>query len=125
MNTSITKRPNVIWIFGDQHRGQTLGFMVDPNVHTPNIDRMAVSGFASTRAIANTPLYCPVRGTLLTSRYAHHCVPGHEYPLPDDQPTIATVLNEAGYHTAYFGKWHLDGFKGKTGCGASWPGIMA
>ena len=48
---------------------------------------------------------------MLTSTYPHKCVPGHEYRLPEDKKTIADVFNENGYDTAYFGKWHLDGFK--------------
>ena len=103
-------RPNVIWIFGDQHRAQTLGCMGDPNVSTPNIDRLAAEGVVFTAAVAGTPLCSPFRGSLLTGYYPHRCVPGHEHPMPPDQPTIATRLRAAGYRTAYFGKWHVDGF---------------
>jgi len=42
-------------------------------------------------------------------------VPGHEYPLPAGQETIANIFNDAGYHTGFFGKWHLDGFHEKNG----------
>ena len=56
MPTSRPTRPNIIWIFGDQHRAQTLGFMGDPNVYTPNIDRLAISGFASAKAVTGTSL---------------------------------------------------------------------
>lgn len=111
-------RPNVIWVFGDQHRAQALGCAGDPNLHTPNIDRLATEGLWFTAAVAGTPLCCPYRGSLLTGRYPHQCVPGHEYPLPDGQPTIAAPFNEAGYHTAYFGKWHLDGWHERDGRGA-------
>lgn len=109
------KRPNVIWIFGDQHRAQTLGFNGDPNVHTPHIDRMAAEGIVYSNAVTNTPLCCPARGTLLTSRYPHNCVNGHEQALPQGMPTIATAMKANGYHTAYIGKWHLAGFKERTG----------
>ena len=103
-------RPNVIWIFGDQHRAQTLGCMGDPNVSTPNIDRLAAEGVVFTAAVAGTPLCSPYRGSLLTGYYPHRCVPGHEHCMPPDQPTIATRLRAAGYRTGYFGKWHVDGF---------------
>jgi arylsulfatase A-like enzyme len=108
-------RPNVIWLFGDQHRGQALGCAGDPNVSTPNIDNMAAQGVRFTRAMAGMPLCCPFRGSLLTGRYPHHCVPGHEHPLPEGQPTIAAPFREAGYQTAYFGKWHLGGFHERNG----------
>ncbi|MGG3280244.1 sulfatase family protein [Paenibacillus solani] len=114
-NSTGTKRPNVIWLFGDQHRGQALGCSGDPNVHTPNIDNLAASGVHFTKAVAGIPLCCPSRGSIVTGRYPHLAVPGHEHRLPPEQPTIAHVMNEAGYKTAYFGKWHLDGFKEGTG----------
>jgi arylsulfatase A-like enzyme len=61
-------RPNVIWIFGDQHRGQALGCAGDPNVHTPNLDAMAAQGVRFTQAVSGMPLCCPARGAFLTSR---------------------------------------------------------
>jgi arylsulfatase A-like enzyme len=109
------KRPNVLWIFGDQHRLQALGTMGDPNVRTPNLDRLASNGFVSTGAVGGYPLCCPCRGSLLSGRYPHHAVRGHEHPFPDGMPTIAQPFNEAGYDTAWFGKWHVDGFKERNG----------
>jgi arylsulfatase A-like enzyme len=76
---------------------------------------MAQMGVNFTRAISGFPLCCPFRGSMLTGRYPHHCVPGHEYPLPDGQPTITEPLKAAGYQTAYFGKWHLAGFHESNG----------
>lgn len=101
---------NIIWIFGDQHRAQALSDSGDPNLNSPNIDRLGREGIRYERAVSGTPLCCPYRGSLLTSRYPHECVPGHEYPLPEGQQTVANVFNENGFDTAYFGKWHLDGF---------------
>ncbi|SPE36800.1 Putative sulfatase (fragment) [Candidatus Sulfopaludibacter sp. SbA3] len=51
----------------------------------------------------------PFRGSLLTSRYPHHCVPGHEYPA-EGPKTIADVCNANGYRTAGVGKWRLSGW---------------
>jgi arylsulfatase A-like enzyme len=109
------ERPNIIWIFGDQHRASALSCNGDRNVSTPNIDRMAVEGIHFPNAVAGFPLCCPYRGALLSGRYPHHCIPGHEHPFPDNMPTIARPFNEAGYETAYFGKWHIDGFKESNG----------
>ena len=113
----IATRPNVIWLFGDQHRAQALACNGDPNARTPNIDGMAVDGVNFTNAVSGFPLCCPFRGSLLTGRYPHECVPGHERPLPAGQPTIADVFNGAGYRTAYFGKWHLGGWQEAKGRG--------
>lgn len=109
------QRPNVIWLFADQHRAQALGCMGDPNAHTPTIDTCSVFGSHFVNAVSGFPLCCPFRGSVLTSKYPHKCVPGHEYPLPDGQPTLAEPFKQAGYHTGYFGKWHLAGFHERTG----------
>jgi arylsulfatase A-like enzyme len=101
------RRPNVIWIFGDQHRAQSLSCMGDDNLRTPNIDRLA--GTAPLTAVAGCPLCSPFRGSLLTGRYPHRCVPGHDRAMPDGLPTVAGAFTAAGYRTAYFGKWHVDG----------------
>jgi arylsulfatase A-like enzyme len=121
MNKARYNKPNVLWIFGDQHRSQALSCHGDPNVKTPNLDNLAALGVDFPNAVAGMPLSCPFRGTLLTGLYPHHCVPGHEYPLPKDQKTIAHIMNEEGYHSAYFGKWHLGGIKeaGQRSCWAT------
>ena len=74
--------------------------MGDVNVNTPNLDALAAQGVNFTSAVSGFPLCCPFRGSLLSGRYPHKCVPGHEYPLPDGQPTIANVFRDNGYRTA-------------------------
>ena len=110
-----TAKPNAIWILCDQLRAQALSCGGDPNITTPNIDQLARTGVHFTQAVSGTPLCCPYRGSLLTGLYPHRCVPGHEDRMPPEQTTIANVFRENGYHTAYVGKWHLDGFKEKNG----------
>ncbi len=109
------KKSNLIWIFGDQHRAQALGCMGDENISTPNIDALAADGVVFDRAVAGCPLCCPYRGSLLSGRYPHRAVPGHQMRLPPELLTIAQPFRAAGYHTAWFGKWHLDGFQEKDG----------
>jgi arylsulfatase A-like enzyme len=101
---------NIIWILCDQMRAQLLSGNGDPNVATPNLDILAATGVNLTAAVGGFPLCCPYRGSMLTSRYPHRCVPGHEHQMPPELPTVADAFNEAGYHTAYIGKWHVDGF---------------
>ena len=110
-----SSKPNIIWVFGDQHRAQALSCMGDPNARTPNIDNMAVDGVTFSNAVSGYPLCSPFRGSLLTGRYPHKCVPGHEYPMPDGQKTVAHAFNDAGYRTAYFGKWHVSGWHEANG----------
>lgn len=104
------KRPNVIWIFGDQHRSQALGCHGDPNVRTPVIDNLARMGRDFTQAVSGAPVCCPFRGALLTGAYPHSAANGvTKTPggLDPKNPTITQPFKEAGYHTAYVGKWHL------------------
>jgi arylsulfatase A-like enzyme len=113
--TAPAARQNVIWLFADQHRAQALSCNGDPNVYTPNMDAMGALGVNFTRAVSGFPLCCPFRGALLTGRYPHHCMPGNEYRLDVRQKTIGDTFRETGYQTAYFGKWHLDGFHERDG----------
>ena len=99
----------------DQHRGQAMGIHGDPNVSTPNMDWLARTGCDFEMAYSGMQLCSPFRGSMLTSRYPHHCVPGHEYPLDPKLPTVASVFREHGYETLYLGKWHLDGFHESEG----------
>ncbi len=102
-------RPNVVWIFGDQHRAMAQGHMGDPNARTPNLDCLAEEGVVFTGAVAGAPWCSPFRGSLMTSRYSHDTVPSTPGHLDPTWPTVAQPFNEAGYDTAYFGKWHLGG----------------
>lgn len=106
----MTKRPNVLFIFTDQHRSQTLGWNGDVNLSTPGLDNLARNGTVFSRAVAGTPWCTPFRGALLTGQYPH--VTGCDRTpsrLDPSFPTLADAFNAAGYHTAHVGKWHLSG----------------
>ncbi len=114
------KQPNIIYILPDQHRGQAMRHAGDTNLHTANMDRLAEGGASFTRAYCNHPLCVPSRGTLFTGLHAH----ANEIPcngacsgLNPQAPTTAKMLRQAGYRTAYVGRWHLGGQnmrRGKT-----------
>lgn len=102
--------PNVLWIFSDQHRAQAMSCAGDPNVETPNLDRLASEGMRFTNAYANTPVCSPFRASLYTGKYIHnHGVVSLDVPLVQPQTMLAQVLRDHGYTTAHFGKWHLCG----------------
>lgn len=104
------RRPNVIWVLADQLRAQALGYRLDPNVRTPNIDNLARTGVQFDCAVAGAPWCCPFRGALLTGTYPHqNGVIKTPSALDPRIPTIVTPFRDAGYHTAWVGKWHLDG----------------
>ncbi len=104
------RKPNVLWIFGDQHRAQALSYRGDTNVYTPNIDNLARNGMRFDHAVAGAPWCTPFRGALLTGMYPHqNGVVRTPSPLSPTISTVSKPFNDAGYHTAYVGKWHLDG----------------
>jgi arylsulfatase A-like enzyme len=107
---STDRKPNILWIFSDQHRAHALGCYGDDNIQTPNLDRLATEGMRFTRAYANTPLCAPSRATLYTGKYAtSHGVVSLHIPLLPGHRTLPEVLREYGYHTSHMGKWHLSG----------------
>lgn len=103
-----TRKPNVIWFLVDQMRTQSLGIAGDPNAITPTLDRMAREGVWYREALSGFPLCSPARACFLTGRYDHG-VPFIGQRMRQDLPTFVDPLKQAGYRTAWFGKWHLDG----------------
>jgi len=103
-------RPNLIFVFADQMRGMDMSCAGNPQVRTPNMDRLAREGTRLAQAYANCPVCTPSRAVLLTGRPAIATrVVANDLPLPTDLPSIGTCLSAAGYRTGYVGKWHLDG----------------
>ncbi|MFB6295301.1 MAG: sulfatase, partial [Halobacteriales archaeon] len=83
---------------------------------TPNVDALADTGVRCTDWHGGAPVCSPSRASLLTGRYpANAGVRDNVGPdldmsgLPADQPTLPSVLHDAGYRTGAFGKWHLGG----------------
>lgn len=106
-------RPNIILIMSDdQGWGQT-GYYHHPMLATPNLDEMAGNGLRLDRFYAGAPVCSPTRASVLTGRSNDRsAVFSVGYPIRRQEKTLAQALQNAGYHTAHFGKWHLDGLKG-------------
>ncbi|MCY4021340.1 MAG: sulfatase-like hydrolase/transferase [Chloroflexi bacterium] len=101
-------RPNIIVFFTDQQRWDTTGVHGNPLDLTPNFDRMARQGTDVHYAFTCQPVCGPARSCLQTGLYATEtgCY-RNDIPLPGDSKTLAHYFGEAGYYTAYIGKWHL------------------
>lgn len=107
------KRPNIILVMADdQGWGQT-GYNNHPILKTPNLDKMAENGLRFNRFYAGAPVCSPTRASVLTGRSNDRTsVYSHGFAMCKQEKTIAQALKKAGYKTAHFGKWHLNGLKG-------------
>jgi arylsulfatase A-like enzyme len=107
--------PNVIVFFSDQQRWDTTGVHGNPCDLTPNFDRMARRGTDVHYSFTCQPVCGAARSTLQTGQYGTTtgCY-RNGVPLPRQARTLAHHFADAGYHTAYIGKWHLGSDEGPT-----------
>jgi len=103
------KRPNIVFIFSDDHAYQAISAYGSTLAQTPNIDRIAKEGVILKNQLVTNSICGPSRATLLTGKYSHkNGFKTNENPNFDLNQTIFTKeLQKAGYNTAWVGKWHL------------------
>ncbi len=114
------RRPNMIFILADDLGWGDLGCYGHPHIKTPNLDRLASAGTRFTQFYVNSAVCSPSRTAFVTGHFpARHRIHGHlatpeqnaRRAMPDYlDPNVSTImktLQEAGYATAHFGKWHL------------------
>lgn len=110
-----TEPPNIVFILADDLGWADLGCYGSTEIATPNLDRLAAEGIRFTHAYAGSSWCSPTRISLYTGRSPGRLACGLEEPLrtrseqmgiPADHPTLPSLLVEAGYDTAMFGKWH-------------------
>lgn len=104
----MTTHPNVIVFFTDQQRWDTVGAHGSRMGATPNFDRLAETGMFVRNSFTCQPVCGPARSILQTGRYPTEtgCY-RNSIALPRSEKTLAHRFGEAGYDTAYIGKWHL------------------
>ena len=101
-------RPNILFVLLDDLRWDTLGYAGHPHVRTPQIDRIANEGVNFKNAFCTTSLCSPSRASLLSGVYAHtHGVTNNFTEIPGRLETFPKALQQAGYATAYVGKYHM------------------
>lgn len=104
--------PNVLFIFADQQRYDTVScYGKEPAKKfnlTPNLDRLAKEGTRFDNAMTCQPVCGPARACIQSGQYPTE-IGCHlnDLQLPEDGKYLADYFNEAGYETAYVGKWHL------------------
>jgi arylsulfatase A-like enzyme len=101
-------KPNIIFIFSDDHAYQAISAYGNKQVQTPNIDRIAREGALFTNAMVTNSICGPSRATLLTGKYSHkNGYPLNEQKFDVSQTLFPRILQQNGYQTAWIGKWHL------------------
>jgi choline-sulfatase len=112
--TVMAQRPNIITIVTDDQGKWAMGAYGNEDIYTPNMDRIAREGALLMNAFVVSPVCSPARATWLTGRYPTQ-LGITEWISPEEStdglglsaPTWAEVLQDGGYQTALFGKWHL------------------
>jgi len=100
--------PNLLFLFTDEQRADTMAAYGNRRIHTPNLDRLAAMSTVFERAYVTQPVCTPSRATILTGLYPHTCgCTANNVPLPGDIPCLPEMLPPGRYATGYHGKWHL------------------
>src|SRR5436190_1289446 len=116
------RRPNFLFVYTDDQRWDAMSVVQReqgerarfPWFQTPNMDRIAAEGVRFRNAFVTLSLCAPSRAAFLTGRYNHlNGVFDNHTQFPETSVTHATLLGAAGYKTAYIGKWHMGGQRGK------------
>ena len=101
------EKPNILFIFTDQQRADTMACYGNSMISTPNLNALADGSFVFENGYVSAPICTPSRSTIMTGLWPHvsGCLKNN-VRLEDSVQTIADMLPD-DYHTAYYGKWHL------------------
>jgi arylsulfatase A-like enzyme len=103
-----TSRPNILFIMADDHAAHAMSCYGSRINQTPNLDRIANGGMRFTNCFCTNSICTPSRASILTGTYNHvNNVTTLTTPMDNRLQTFPKLLQEVGYQTAIFGKWHL------------------
>ena len=101
-------QPNLIYVFADQLRYQSLGYAGDTRAKTPNIDQLAQSSMNFAQCVSGSPMCAPYRASLFTGKYSSSTgMVINELRMNPNHRAFGHVLHDNNYDTYYIGKWHL------------------
>ena len=102
-------RPNILHMFVDQQRFDTIGALNNPVIKTPNLDRLVKSGVAFTNAYSPSPVCISARCSMIFGQYPANTGCYENTMMPDDgRSTFMNMLSENGYRTHGIGKCHFS-----------------
>jgi len=102
------QRPNILLITSDQQHWHTLGIN-NPEIQTPNLDKLAANGTVFTRAYCVNPTCTPTRASMITGQYpSQHGAYSLGTKLSEEKHTVGDDFQQAGYRTALVGKAHFQ-----------------
>ena len=105
-------KPNILLITSDQQHWNTLG-LLNPEVKTPNLDRLAAQGTLFRRAYCPNPTCSPTRASIITGKYpSQHGCWSLGTKLSEAEHTVGEDFTAAGYQTALVGKAHFQPLAG-------------
>lgn len=106
----MSKARKIVLIMTDTQSTGMVGCYGNPDMKTPSIDRLAAEGVRFDRAYTVSPVCGPARSGLFTGTFPHtNGSWGNDMAIGLNIKTVGQRLADAGMHTAYIGKWHLDG----------------
>ena len=106
--TQSEKKPNLLFIWTDQQRADTMAIYGNRKIKTPNFNRLAEQCFVFQKAYVTQPVSTPSRSSVMTGLYPHTSgLTGNNIPLPESVLCYPELLDDPDYKTAYMGKWHL------------------
>lgn len=104
----MTKRRNILLLITDQQRFDALGCYGNPDIKTPNLDRLAARGTLFETCYVQNPICSPSRASLTTGLYVrNHGLWANGVALPPGQNLLPKALADAGYDCGMAGKQHL------------------
>ncbi len=102
------QRPNILLLYTDQQRWDALAVNHNPEIITPNLDRLANQGINFANFFVQSPVCMTSRISLLTGQYPSTVGITHMgVPVPEGTVTLPTLLQTYGYHCANIGKLHF------------------
>ena len=100
-------RPNVLILFTDQQRADTIRALGNPHMQTPTLDGLAAEGTSFTSAYAASPVCIASRCSMILSQWAHQTGCTTNCPMPQERTSFMEIFQNAGWQTHGVGKMHF------------------